>query len=540
MKMSSRSPALADGRDGDRHVADGRSVPWLLSAQAARRPTQLFLAWEGFDGARANWSYGQFASEVRRLAGGLRHRGLGRGDHVLIHMENRPEFLLAWFACTWLGVVPVLTNTHSTVEELGYFIEHSGCVAALTQASLAPTVEDSAAGRLWVAVADSASGEEAPRGRVDRASSFRSLLAADEVAASDIQSLEPATIQYTSGTTSRPKGVVWTHANVLWGAQVCATHEGLTAADIHLVHLPLFHTNALIYSTLASLWAGGSIVLQPKFSASRFWDVSQRNQCTWTSMVAYCYRALAGRDMPARHSYRLWGSGVCRDSDGCGFPRTLGWWGMTETISHPIVGHPVHDNRPGSMGRPAPEYGIAVLRDDGSPVEIGETGHLLVRGVPGVSLFLEYLNDPAATRDAYDEHGWLRTGDLVTPRADGFIDFSDRSKDVLKVGGENVAASEIERVISSVPGVREVAVVGAPHPMLDQVPVAFVIAEPNHPAHLGDSVTLECQRVLATFKVPRQVVIVDDLPRSTLNKVAKAELRSLARNLSSSPSPGDG
>lgn len=124
------------------------------------------------------------------------------------------------------------------------------------------------------------------------------------------------------------------------------------------------------------------------------------------------------------------------------------------------------------MGRPAPEYVVAIVRDDGSPVEPGETGNLLVAGVPGISLFAGYLDDDVATADAYDERCWLRTGDLVTPEEDGFVVFADRAKDVLKVGGENVAASEIERVIAAVPGVLEVAVVGGPDPMLDEV--AFV------------------------------------------------------------------
>ncbi len=186
------------------------------------------------------------------------------------------------------------------------------------------------------------------------------------------------------------------------------------------------------------------------------------------------------------------------------------------------------------MGRPAPEYGIFVERDDGTPVEPGETGHLLVRGIAGLSLFHSYLHNPQATAESYDERGMFRTGDRVTLHADGFLQFADRDKDMLKVGGENVAASEIERVVMEVPGVREVAIVGKPHPMLDEVPVAFVIPDANEltasPDALQRAILEACRRRLASFKVPEEVRIVPDMPRATIEKIAKAVLRASLRN----------
>jgi crotonobetaine/carnitine-CoA ligase len=335
---------------------------------------------------------------------------------------------------------------------------------------------------------------------------------------------EPAWIQYTSGTTSRPKAVVLTHANAVWGGKVCAAHEGLTPDDVHLVHLPLFHINALAYSTLSTLWTGATAVVMPGFSSSRFWDVALRNGCTWTSMIPFAVQALSGREVPAGHRFRHWGYGLCSPADDERFGiRTLGWYGMTETVSHPVMDEPMNPGAAGCMGRPTPEYQVAVLRDDGSPVEVGETGGIFVRGVPGVSLFAGYLHDDEATAATVDEDGWLRTGDLVTVHESGYLQFADRAKDMLKVGGENVAASEIERVIMTVPGVLEVAVVGVPHPMLDEVPVAFVIGSDG--ATVEAEVLAACRRQLADFKIPRQVHVVDEMPRSTLNKIAKAQLR---------------
>ncbi len=123
--------------------------------------------------------------------------------------------------------------------------------------------------------------------------------------------LAPLSVQFTSGTTSRPKAVLWTHANGLWGAQVCAQHEDLRPDDIHQIQLPLFHTNAQAYSILATLWAGGTAVVVPRFSASRFWDIAVRNRCTWTSLVLFCIKALRDREVPPEHFFRLWGASVC-------------------------------------------------------------------------------------------------------------------------------------------------------------------------------------------------------------------------------------
>ena len=177
-----------------------------------------------------------------------------------------------------------------------------------------------------------------------------------------------------------------------------------------------------------------------------------------------------------------------------------------------------------------PEYRIRIIDDDGTPTAVGGTGNLLIKGVPGLSLFKEYLHDEKATRESFDEPGYFITGDRVTLLEQGFIKFGDRAKDMLKVGGENVAASEIEQVIAVVPGVREAAVVAKKHPMLDEVPVVFVIPHAGvakAASGLNDAIMTACRNALADFKVPREVRFVDEMPRSTLEKVAKAELRKL-------------
>ena len=520
----------------DLHPFNRFDVPSLLAMRAAHRRDHPFIIWAPFDGPPQRWTYGQFHHQVGRIAGGLAQRGVVAGDRVLIHLDNCPETLLAWYACSWLGAVAVTTNARAADDELSYYASHCGAVAAITQPKFADRVAASCPGLRWIVATDTDNGTP-PARPVEPGQRFATL-DAEPAPRRAPDPLQPCSVQYTSGTTSRPKAVLWSHANALWGARINAVHEDLQPSDVHLVHLPLFHTNAQAYSVLATLWAGGTAVVLPRFSASRFWPLSIQHGCTWVSMIPFCIKALLAHEVPAQHAYRLWGA-AANDlpTDPHFRVQTMGWWGMTETISHGIVSSVHVPSTALAIGRPAPEYGIAIVDDDEGPlaqaraIEPGGSGQLLVRGVRGLSLFQEYLGNAAATAASFTADGWFRTGDRVDLLADGSIRFGDRTKDMLKVGGENVAASEIERVIAAVAGVHECAVVARKHRMLDEVPVVFVLPieavrpSPQARAELADRVRAACTAQLADFKRPHEVRLVDVLPRSTLEKIAKAELR---------------
>ncbi len=511
----------------------GLDVPWLLRMRAETRRDHPFLIWAPFDAPARIWAFGEFHDRVGALAAGLNARGVRPGEFVLIHLDNCVEAVLAWFACVELGAIAVTTNTRSAPAEMEYFAGHCGAVAAITQPAYAEMISAHCKDLRWLAVISHDAGDAPAQGDApQRSDSFEALFAdsADRPRRAT-DPLAPCSVQYTSGTTSRPKAVLWTHANALWGAKVNALHEDLHEGDVHQTYLPLFHTNALAYSMLASLWVGSTCVIQPRFSASRFWNVALEHGCTWSSTIPFCMKALLEHEIPKRHKFRLWGTAVCEPPPFAVFGiKIIGWWGMTETITHGIVGEVDQPNTPMSIGRAAAEYSIRVTDDDGTPTPVGGTGNLLIKGVPGLSLSKEYLHNKKATRESFDEHGYFITGDRVTLLDNGFIKFGDRAKDMLKVGGENVAASEIEQVISVVPGVREAAVVAKKHPMLDEVPVVFIIPQAGverAPPDLHDTVMAACRSSLADFKVPREIRFVDEMPRSTLEKVAKAELRKL-------------
>jgi crotonobetaine/carnitine-CoA ligase len=504
-------------------------VPWLLRMRSETRRDHPFLISAPFDQPARRWTYGEFHDRVGALAAGLVKRGIQPGDAVLIHLDNCIEAMLAWFACVECGAIAVTTNTRSAPAEMSYFAGHCRAVAAITQPAYAEMIGAQAKELRWIAVIshDPGQPQSQPAARSD---SFEALFS--EPADRPRRAPDPlaaCSVQYTSGTTSRPKAVLWTHANALWGAKVNAAHQDLHASDVHQVYLPLFHTNALAYSMLASLWVGGTCVIQPRFSASRFWSVALEHGATWTSTIPFCMKALLEQEVPKGHKFRLWGSAICEPPAFAKFGiKIIGWWGMTETITHGIIGEVDQPNRPMAIGRAATEYTIRITDDDGRPTEVGGTGNLAIKGVPGLSLFAEYLYNAQATRDSFDADGFFLTGDRVTLQEHGFIKFGDRAKDMLKVGGENVAASEIEQVIITVSGVRETAVVAKRHPMLDEVPVAFVIPQAGVAAdELEARVLAACRASLADFKVPCEIRMVDEMPRSTLEKVAKAELRKL-------------
>jgi carnitine-CoA ligase len=509
----------------------GLDVPWLLKMRSETRRDHPFLIWAPFDAPSHKWSYGEFHQRVGALAAGLVKRGTKPRDFVLIHLDNCIEAMLAWFACVELGAIAVTTNTRSAAAEMEYFADHCGAVAAITQPAYAELVAANCKHLRWIAVTAHDAGA-VPAHIAPRESSFQMLFAdsADRPRRAT-DPTAPCSVQYTSGTTSRPKAVLWTHANALWGAKVNAAHQDLHASDVHQTYLPLFHTNALAYSMLASLWVGATCVVQPRFSASRFWRVALEHGCTWTSTIPFCMKALLEHEIPKNHKFRLWGTAVNEPPAFAAFGvKIIGWWGMTETITHGIVGELDQPNTPMSIGRAANEYAIRITDDGGRPTQVGDTGNLSIKGVPGLSLFREYLHNEKATRESFDEYGFFLTGDRVMLLDHGSLKFGDRAKDMLKIGGENVAASEIEQVIALVPGVREAAVVAKKHPMLDEVPVVFVIPQSGVdklPVDLHDNIMAACTGQLADFKQPREIRFVDELPRSTLEKVAKAELRKM-------------
>lgn len=439
-----------------------QNISKLLQHWAKTRPDKTFLIWEPFEGHSQQWSYSEFHNGVIKIASSLYALGLRENDKILIHSENSPEFLLSWFASAYLGAVAVTTNTNSVASDLDYFIEHSGIKAAIIQDKFSGLLQRSSKQLEFTVIYGAALDHKQKPTLATQLLESQELLDADPPAAPEpeLNAIHDLCIQYTSGTTSRPKAVLWTHANALFGAQANCQHFRLKDDARCLVFLPLFHTNVLSYSMLSTLWVGGTMVLQPRFSASRFWEVSLRHECNWSSMIPFCLKALFEQSIPEQHHYELWVTAVrLTIAEELFKVKTLGLWGMTETISQGIVADYNYLGPDMGIGRASTSYEIAIKTESGADVKPGERGRLYIRGTRGISLFKEYYRTPEATAKSFDEQGWFDTGDIVRIDENGDLFFADRDKDMLKVGGENVAASEIESVIMASGLVSECAVV---------------------------------------------------------------------------------
>lgn len=502
----------------------GQDVPGLVRHWAEARPDHTALVWEPGDGRGRSWTYAELRTATERLAAGLRDRGIEPGDKVLIHAENCPEMLLAWLACGTVGAVAVTTNTRSAPAEVGWFIDKARCVAAITQPAFVGHVATASEPLRWVAVI---SDDAPPDGTLGFAE-----LDGDEATwtVRPIEPMRPFGIMFTSGTTNKPKAVVHTHGNAVWASRIGPRNIDLGPDDRYLIYLPLFHVNAQSWSMFSILGAGATAVLMPKWSTSRFWDVVARHGITHISLMPFVIPTLMEADKP-ENVLRVGVFGLIMPmlDEMCGLD-VYAAYGMTETVIHATNGRPSDRLADRSMGRITPGYGFAVVdKDTGALCAEGEVGELWLRGTRGIQLFLEYFDNPEANEKAFED-GWFKTGDMVVLGAGGNLFYRERDKDLLKVGGENVSAREVEDVAGTVPGVAQVAVVGKHHDFLDEVVVAFVVVGPDapDPSALEKAVIEACGAALADFKVPRAVYVVDAFPTGTLDKILKNKLRELA------------
>ncbi len=511
----------------------GQDIPWLLEHWAAAKPDHPALVWAPREGEGDRWSYEQLLTDVRRLAAGLGAKGIAKGDKVLIHSENCPEMVLAWLACATLGAVAVTTNTKSVGAEVTYFAEHTGAVAAITQPQYAAMVAAAAPALKWIAVTDDNSGEPATAEEAAHGfDAFASLFAdAGDWTGRAPEPMLPFGIMFTSGTTSRPKAVVHTHANAIWASRTGPRNIDIGTDDTYLIYLPFFHVNAQSWSLFSVLGVGATAVLMPKWSQSRFWPMVLEHGVTHISVMPFVMGALGSPDKPAEHTLRIGVFGlIMPDLDKMFGIDVYAAYGMTETVTHCITGKSSERLPFRSMGHVTPGYEIAVVdKDTGELCTEGEIGELWMRGTRGIQLFLEYFDNDEANAKAFED-GWFKTGDMVKMGEGGNVFYQERDKDLLKVGGENVSAKEVEDLIVAHPAVQAVAVVGKEHEFLSEVVVAFVIPVPGD--HDEEAVTAEivetCRQNLATFKVPRAVYFVDEFPTGTLDKILKNKLREMA------------
>jgi carnitine-CoA ligase len=509
-------------------IASDRTLRTELEQRVQAHPERTWLTFEAVDGSVTAFSYGAFLEQVYRASNMLIELGVRPSDRILLHLANSPEFLLLWFAAATMGATIVPTNPLSADAELAYLCGHAEATLivvapdAIERAerlrSACPTVRHVLV--CGPAPAGMVSLSESLSGASTRQPIYKPR-AEDEVA-----------VLYTSGTTSRPKGCLITNANYVFAGEAVGQHIGITPTDRLLVVLPYFHANAQYYSTMPALLAGGSLIVAERFSASRYFSTAARHGATLGSLFAAPMRMLLAQPetaAPPEHQLRLviFAQNVTAAQLGEWERRfhapLMQIYGMTEQLGQPLA-NPLHGRRDNmTVGRATLAFRCRVIDDAGDDVGDVIAGQLLISGVPGVSLMRGYLRDPDATSVAIRD-GWLWTGDNVRRREDGFFEFVDRSKDMIKRAGENVAASEVEAVLKEHPDVYDVAVIGVPDAMRDEAIKAFVVLHPDHSVSAEELIAW-CAGRLATFRVPSLVEFRTELPRTSVGKIQKHLLR---------------
>lgn len=492
----------------------------LLQKQARRYEDKPFLLFEDEE-----ITYQDMLGRVNRTARWLSSKGIGKGDTVAAFLSNSPLFYDVWYACGSLGAVMLPINTASTPSELEYFLDHSESRGFLFEEGLIDDGHLEVAEKLDLAFIQG-TGNSFEQERESHSNADVEC----QANAGDV-----ACIMYTSGTTAKPKGVLITHENYLFAGHSSVLYQQLTPEDRYLIFLPLFHANSQYYTSMATLVAGGTIILQERFSSSGFWDAVDRYKPTVSSLVATVIKMLLERpEHPKEKSHTLKRAGYglfVTYPDLQKFRERFGiqlyqWFGMTETITTnivtPIYEEMVRDPETGivPIGKPALGHEVKIVGPDGEELPFGETGEILVKSP---SLMKGYFKNPEATSQTL-QNGWLHTGDNGYMNEEGFIWFVDRNKDMIKRAGENISSIEVENVLSDHPAVQDCAVIGEPDALREEKVVAYV------KLFDGEQVTEDelenfCRERLSYFKVPQEFRIIDDFPRTSIGKIQKNLLR---------------
>jgi len=514
----------------------------LLPLNFLRRAARLFPAKTAVvDGAR-RYAYHELEARVHRLANALRHMGVAQGDRVAVLSPNSHRVLEAFFAVPQLGAVLVPLNFRLTTPEFAYILEHAEAQVILVDwehaHQLAPLVDTLRGIKHYVLLRDS----EEPTAFLP-AQDYETILATApaefpqpvEVAETDI-----ATLNYTSGTTARPKGVMLTHRACVMSALNYITALNVLPTDVYLHTLPMFHANGW-----GGIWAlagrGGTQVCLRKVEAQSIFEIMQEAGVTLACAAPTVLITLAtfagAREYRLAPGVRIGTGGaapaaaVLRNMEVLGI-EVIHLYGLTETgpFLTSCEWQPAwNDLDVATRYRLKARQGISQLLTDVRVMDEqmhevpwdGKTvGEIVARGN---NVMEGYYKQPEETAKAM-RGGWFHSGDLAVVHPDGYIEIVDRAKDVIVSGGENVSSVEVEALLYEHPAVLEAAVVGVPDPRWGEVPKALVVLKPNQHASEQDLITF-CRDHMAHFKAPKTVEFVEALPKTATGKVQKFALR---------------
>lgn len=503
-----------------------------LTRAAARYPRSLAAA----DHSR-RLTYSQLNTWVNQVAGGLASLGYQRGDALALASGNSLEFLVTYYACAKLGVVCVPINLGWRSPEIAYVLRHSEArgivVEAQLRAAMLPAIAEVQEVVDVIVAPGLGSGQEAPATDPNELT-FAELSArgTDEEPACLVEDRDAISYLYTSGTTAFPKGVVGSHTAVYLESLTMALEAQFRSDDRFVALMPMFHTAQLNCHCTSAVMVGAAIFIERGFDATRLLELIESEQITQIFGLPMMYRAMlehpdiAMRDLSSlrRALYAMAPMPEaqlrrCIEVFGCGFYLLFGQTEMSPTAT--IFQPEQQLTHNGSVGTPVVNVQVAIMGADGGLLPPGDEGEIVYRGPHTLT---EYLKNPEAT-DAAFERGWFHSGDVGRFDDDGVLWFTDRHKDVIKTGGENVASIEVEKAVYAAdPNIAEAVVVGLPHDRWSEAITAVVV--------LREGAAIDEERIIAAvkaiidpYKAPKAVLVVDELPKTSTGKIQKNEVR---------------
>ena len=471
-------------------------------------------------------SYLELHQESNRLANTFSDFGVEKGDRVILFIGKSLIFVIAHFALQKIGAIAVPLNPGFKKSEMQYLLQDADAKLILTEPEKENLIKEIDP-KLTTLVIDT----QIPYQKLDF---FRT--APEELTEVDINPDDPGLIVYTSGTTGKPKGAILTQKNLVHDAKNIIHIWEIAASDVLCHALPLFHVHGLCFALHTSLMAGSHVLLLDQFSPQGVIEVLCRKIGAYAPTVFMAVPSMYGKLMDYVGAekldfdhLRLWTSGsaplLAQDFEKIN--RIFGKQpvereGMSETgmnFSNPIRGK----RKPGSIGLPLPGLDVRIVDPDtGVDMQRGQTGEIWLKG-PGVTP--GYWRKPEETAKAF-EGGWFRTGDLGSVDQDGYYYLTDRIKHIIISGGENISPKEVEAVINQVEGVAESSVVGVPDEKWGEMAVAAVVTQTGTSVN-ADEIQAHCKKQLHNWKCPKKIVFIEGLPRNTMGKVLKEEVKKL-------------
>ena len=481
----------------------------------------------------STFTYAQVDEISGRIASALLGLGLERGDKVAVQLPNLPHFLFSYFAIMKAGLVMVPLNPLLKAQEVAYHLKDSDSKLLITFEMFAEEAVkgvQQAGAEITTYVVNLPGNDARPEGTKH----FDELYFADDTREIvPTEGDETAVLLYTSGTTGKPKGAELTHLNLYMNCSIAGELFGFRDDDIGVAVLPLFHVFGLSSVLNTSVRFGGTIVLIPRFELAPVVEAIQKHKATIFSGVPTMYFGLLNMDTTGRDLSSL-RTGVSGGAPIPGevirafeekFPNcvVLEGYGLSESTSTTTFNVDREHRKVLSIGKPIWGVTVQVVDEDEKPLPAGESnvGEIVIRGH---NIMKGYYNNPEATQEAF-KGGWFHTGDLAYADDDGYLFIVDRKKDLVIRGGYNVYPREVEEVLYEHPAVAEAAVIGRPDPKLGEEVLAFVALKPGADCTPEELVAFAKER-LAAYKYPREVRIVEELPKGATGKILKKELRS--------------